>query len=318
MTNLKKILCLVLACALLLSFGCKKKDDAQTPDLPAPPDSTDTTVQTPPAEPAPEAPVEQEPVREINTQPVLLPDVVTAETGLDSDGLAARQADFNSYREVGYFLEWQLGEDYRIIEVLPGENAGEYLLWGMRIKTAGLREPFQMLVKVNPDGKDFSLLSKQMLDVTEEWKAVQNYRWLVSSLGQGPRPLLESLGFSPVITDNLTTVSYDAFEAAMLSVMTQQMYDAHWADYFWEQEGKLAIHEDFGGSEDRYLVDSVQQQADGSWLSHEFLHDFVDEFTTYTVQVELEELPNGSYRVASWNADNAAIMAKAATPAPQN
>jgi hypothetical protein len=197
-------------------------------------------------------------------------------------------------------------------------HGGEYLLWGMRIKTPGLREPFQMLVQVSPDGKDFNLLSKQMLDVSEEWKAVQNYRWLVSSLSHGPRPLLESLGFTPVITDNLTDISYDTFEASMLSIMTQKLYDAHWADYFWEQDGKLAIHEDFGGGEDRYLVESVQVQEDGTVLSHEFCHDFADEFTVYTVQAELEELPNGSFRVSAWNADNADLMAKAETPAPQN
>lgn len=312
MTTMKKIVCLLLACALLLSFGCKKKPQEEAPPAP---EASDTPVQTPPAEPAPTPPAEQEPVREINTQPVLLPDVVTAEIASDSE---ARQAAFNSYQEVGYFLEWQLGEDYRILEVLPGDKDGEYLLWGMRIKTPGLREPFQMLVQVSPDGKDFNLLSKQMLDVSEEWKAVQNYRWLVSSLSHGPRPLLESLGFTPVITDNLTDISHDAFEASMLSIMTQKLYDAHWADYFWEQDGKLAIHEDFGGGEDRYLVESVQVQEDGTVLSHEFCHDFADEFTVYTVQAELEELPNGSFRVSAWNADNADLMAKAETPAPQN
>lgn len=318
MTNLKKILCLVLACALLLSFGCKKKDESQTPDLPATPEASDTTVQTPPAEPAPQEPQAQEPVREINTQPVLLPDAVTAEPALSREELAARQAAFNSYQEVGYFLEWQLGDEYQIIEVLPGEKDGEYQLWGMHFKQSGLREPFRMLVHVTPDGKDFNLLRKQMLDVTEEWKAVQNYRWLVSALGQGPRPLLESLGFSPVITDNLTSVSYDVFEAVMQSIMTPELYEAHWADYFWEQDGKLAIHQDFGGSEDRYLVNAVQVQEDGTVLSHEFLHDFADEFSTYTVQVELEALPNGAYRVSAWNADNAAIMTQAQSPAPQN
>ena len=315
MTNLKKILCLVLACGLLLSFGCKKKEEAQTPDVPETPEST---VQTPPAEPVPEAPAPQEPVREINTHPVLLPDVVTTETGLDREQLAARQAAFNSYQEVGYFLEWQLGEDYRIIEVLPGEKDGEYLLWGMQFKQSGLREPFRMLVQVSPDGKDFKLLSKQMMTVSAEWKALQNYRWLVSALEQGPRALLESLNFSPVITDNLTTVSYDRFEAVMLSIMTPELYAAHWADYFWEQDGKLAIHEDFGGNDNRYLVEAVEVQQDGTVLSHEFLHDFVDEFTTYTVQAELEALPNGAYRVSAWNGDNAAIMAQADTPAAHN
>ena len=37
MTTMKKMLCMVLAFALLLTFGCKKDDKVETPDVPRPP-----------------------------------------------------------------------------------------------------------------------------------------------------------------------------------------------------------------------------------------------------------------------------------------
>ena len=149
MTTMKKMLCIVLAFALLLTFGCKKDDKTETQDVPETPDNT---VEAPPVEQPPvEDPTPAEPV--INTWPSLTPDKVIHEKDVDTLDLDAREAAFNSYREVGYFIEWQLGSEYRVIETIPGEKDGEYLLWGMRIKEPGIREPFQMQVKVTPDGK---------------------------------------------------------------------------------------------------------------------------------------------------------------------
>lgn len=310
MKTMKKILCIVLALALLLAFGCKKDEQPETSD-----ESVNDRVpaETPPVEQ--EQPNEEAPVREFNTWPALTPDKVIPEKDVDTLDLDAREAAFNSYREVGYFIEWQLGSEYRVIETIPGEKDGEYLLWGMRIKEPGIREPFQMQVKVTPDGKDFSLLSKKILDVTEEWKAVQNYRWLVTNCSQGPDQLFEALGFEAITVDNVADIPYEEFEAAMLTIMTQEMYDTHWADLLWEQDGKLG-YTNFGGSGDHYIVEMVQPQEDGSYLSYEFIHDSYDSFATFFVKVELEALPNGTFRVAAWDADNAALMEQAYTAMP--
>ena len=309
MTTMKKILCMVLAFSLLLTFGCKKKPTEEIPDS-----SVEDRVPTEvPKEPAVQPPVEDEPGWEINTLPDLVPDTVNHI--LMDDIQSSREALFNSYREVGYFLEWQLGEDHRIMEVLPGDADGEYLVWGMRIKEPGVRVPFQIRVKVTPDGKDFSLLSKQELEVTEEWKAVQNYRWLVTSAGQGPDALLEALGFEAITVDNLSDLPYDEFEAAMLTIMTEELYADHWADAFRNQDGMLALA-DFDLAADLYLVEMVQPQEDGSYLSYEFSHDGFDTFSTFFVQVDLEEQPNGTFRVAAWDADNAALMEQAYTAMP--
>ncbi len=311
MTNLKKLLCILLVLCLLLSFGCKKKPTEETPDA-----SVDERVPAEtPKEPVAQTPVEDEPIWEVNTLPDLVPDTVIPESELSAELESSREALFNSYREVGYFVEWQLGSEYRIIETLPGDQDGEYLLWGMRIIEPGVREPFQMQIKVTPDGKDFSLLSKKELEVTEEWKAVQNYRWLVANASDGPDALLEALGFEAITVDNLSDISYAQFEAAMLTIMTEEMYATHWADGFREQDGMLALA-DFGREADLYLVEMVQPQEDGTYLSYEFIHDGFDTFSTFFVQVELEELPNGSFRVAAWNPNNTALMEQAATPMP--
>ena len=311
MTTMKKMLCMVLTFALLLTFGCKKDDKTETQDVPETPDNT---VEASPMEQPPvEDPTPAEPV--INTWPALTPDKVIPEKDVDTLDLDAREAAFNSYREVGYFIEWQLGSEYRVIETIPGEKDGEYLLWGMRIKEPGIREPFQMQVKVTPDGKDFSLLSKKILDVTEEWKAVQNYRWLVTNCSQGPDQLFEALGFEAITVDNVADIPYEEFEAAMLTIMTQEMYDTHWADLLWEQDGKLG-YTNFGGSGDHYIVEMVQPQEDGSYLSYEFIHDGFDTFSTFFVQVDLEAQPNGTFRVAAWDADNAALMEQSYTAMP--
>ena len=312
MKMMKKLCCLLLAFALLLSFGCKKNDPAETPDVPDAPVEPAPVV---PAEPAPEQPKEEEPVREFNTWPALTPDKVIPEKDEDTLDLDAREAAFNSYREVGYFIEWQLGSAYRVIETIPGEKDGEYLLWGMRIVEPGIREPFQMQVKVTPDGKDFSLLSKKEIDVTEEWKAVQNYRWLVTNCSQGPDQLFEVLGFEAITVDNVADIPYEEFEAAMLTIMTQEMFDTHWADLLWDQDGKLG-YTNFGGSGDHYIVEMVQPHDDGSYLSYEFIHNSFDTFSTFFVKVELEELPNGTFRVAAWDSDNTALMEQAYTAVP--
>lgn len=321
---MKKLLCLVLALALLLSFGCKKDEPVETPDVP------ETPVETP-APPVEQPPEEQpEPGPEIQTWPDLQPDYIVDEVPAEENA-DAWEAAFNSYREVGYFVEWQLGDGYTILEVLPDtayggfvrpETApvdanGAYLMWGMHILEPGVREPFLLRVKVTPDGKDFSLLSKEFVEVTEEWKAVQNYRWLVTNCSQGPDQLLEALGFDSATKEktNITNIPYADFQAAMLRIMTQEMYDAHWANFFSDEDGNLAFV-DFGGSGFRYLVEMVQPQEDGTYLSYEFIHGYFDSFATFFVKVDLEEQPDGTFRVAGWDPDNTAIMEQAAQAMP--
>lgn len=326
---MKKLLCLVLALALLLSFGCKKDEPVETPDVP------ETPVETP-APPAEQPPEEQpEPGPEIQTWPDLQPDYIVDEVPAEENA-DAWEAAFNSYREVGYFVEWQLGDGYTILEVLPDtayggfvrpetapvDTNGAYLMWGMHILEPGVREPFLLRVKVTPDGKDFSLLSKEFVEVTEEWKAVQNYRYLVSNLAGGCN-LLERMGYDfsyPEQVDDWnqpipTDIDYQHFMDALLRIMTQEMYDAHWADFFSNQEGKLAML-DVGGSGFFYAVDMVQPQEDGTYLSYEHYYDFLYNRHDFFVKVDLEAQPNGTFRVAGWDPDNTAIMEQAAQAMP--
>lgn len=304
---MKKFLCVLLAFALLLTFGCKKDEPPEAPTEP-----TDLPFEQPTF--VPDAPAETPTEPQINTRPDLRPDFTVEEVPADetADDWTAR---FNSYREVGYFMEWQLGEGYTVMETIPADKDGEYLLWGMHILEPGVREPFQMRIQVTPDGKDFSLLHKEYVEVTEEWKAVQNYRWLVTNCSQGTAQLLESLGFDDTIIGDVTNIPYADFQAAMLSIMTQEMYDAHWADFFWEQDGKLAVV-DVGGSGDHYLVEMVQPQAEGGWLSYEFIHGNFDSFATFFVKVDLAEMPNGTFRVNGWDPDNTELMEQAYTAMP--
>ncbi len=305
---MKKFLCVLLAFALLLTFGCKKDEQPEAPTEP-----TDLPFEQPTF--VPDAPAETPTEPQINTHPDLEPDFTVEEVPVDetSDDWTAR---FNSYREVGYFMEWQLGEGYTVLETIPGNEAGEYLLWGMHIPEPGVREPFQMRIQVTPDGKDFSLLRKEVVEVTEEWKAVQNYRWLVTNLNDGPKHLLETFGFDTYTKDGVTNIPYADFQAAMLSVMTQEMYNAHWADYFADKEGKLALAADLDGSGDLYLVEMVQPQPEGGWLSYEFIHDNSDSFYTFFVKVDLVEMPNGTFRVNGWDPHNTDLMEQAYTAMP--
>ena len=318
---MKKLCCLLLAFALLLSFGCKKNDPAETPDVPDAPVEPAPVV---PAEPAPEQPKEEAPVYEINTWPATTPDRSASqyEGEMDSQLQDTLLAAHNSYTEVGYFMEWQLGDGYQIYQTLPGDKDGEYVMWGMQITKPGFREPFLLKVKVTPDGKDFSLLNKQFVEVSEEWKAVQNYRALVTDIAGGC-DLLERMGYPIDRSVQLdkqsgafpTNIGHQAFMASMLTVMTQEMYDAHWADFFVNLDGKLGMR-DVGASGFFYAVEMVQPQEDGTYLSYEHYFDFLCNRHDFLVKVELEELPNGTFRVAAWDSDNTALMEQANTAVP--
>lgn len=72
---MKKLFCLLLAFALLLTFGCKKDDPSE---------------------------ISTEP--QINTRPDLRPDFTVEEVPAEESD-DAWTARFNSYREVGYFME---------------------------------------------------------------------------------------------------------------------------------------------------------------------------------------------------------------------
>ena len=61
----------------------------------------------------------------------------------------------------------------------------------------------------------------------------------------------------------------------------------------------------------------VQPQEDGSYISYEFMHHYnQDLFYTYFVKVDLEEQPNGTFRVNGWDADNTALIDQAYTAVP--
>ena len=80
--------------------------------------------------------------------------------------------------------------------------------------------------------------------------------------------------------------------------------------------GNRMAFTDFGSENDLYSVEMIQPQAEGGWLSYEFIHDSFDTFSTFFVKVDLEEQPNGTFRVNGWDADNTALIDQAYTAMP--
>ena len=175
------------------------------------------------------------------------------------------------------------------------ESENRWDIWGFQVKN-GIRQPWRNIAAITPDGKDYSLQLDEPGDFAPAWVAVQNYRLLESDLTCGTAQLLEHLGFDPS-----GDIVYTDFQAAMLRIVTPALYDSRFASLFSDKAGML-VYAEAGATGTLYLVDSVEQQADGSWLSHEHAYVLQGRREDYTARVTLETLPDGRLVVASWAA----------------
>ena len=279
--KLALILCLV--CALLLT-GCNKAP-AETPDTP------DT-----PATPAP--PGSQGP-----SQPVTPPEppATPLQPPLTEEEEALLEAALLR-EEMAELVQNTLTEGTFVMTAEPLEAyEHDWEIWGFRMKN-GIRQPWRNIATITPDGKDYSLLLNDAEELSPAWVAIQNYRLLESDLTHGTGQLLENLGFDATSTGNVpepTDILFTDFQAAMLRIVTPELYDARFAALFSEQEGKLRYQE-AGATGALYLVDSAEQQEDGSWLCQEHTYGPDGSREDYTARATLSELPDGRLVVAGW------------------
>ena len=282
----KLALILCLLCALLLT-GCNKAP-AETPDTPDTPDVPETPA--PPCSQGPSQPVTQP---ETPVTPLQPPLTEEEEALLEAASLR---------REMAELVQNALTEGAFVMAAEPlEEHENDWDIWGFRVKN-GIRQPWRNIATITPDGKDYSLLLDDAGESAPAWVAIQNYRLLESDLTHGTGQLLENLGFDTTYTGNVpepTDILYTDFQAAMLRIVTPELYDARFAAPFSEKEGKLQYQE-VGATGTLYLVDYAEQQADGSWLSHEHTYDLQGRREDYTARVTLSELPDGRLVVAGW------------------
>lgn len=291
--KLALIFCLV--CTLLLA-GCNKAP-AETPDTP------DT-----PATPAP--PGSQGP-----SQPVTPPEppATPLQPPLTEEEEALLEAALLR-EEMAELVQNTLTEGTFVMTAEPLEAyEHDWEIWGFRVKN-GIRQPWRNIATITPDGKDYSLLLNDAEELSPAWVAIQNYRLLESDLTHGTGQLLNNLGFAVEYTGNVpepTEILFTDFQAAMLRIVTPELYDSRFSDLFSEKDGKLQYQE-VGATGALYLVDRLEQDEDGSWLSYEHTYHLNGSREDYVARVTLEELPDGRLVVAQWETltDH--------QPAPQN
>lgn len=279
----KLILVLCLICTLLLA-GCNKQpaETPQAPETPAEP--------SPPGSSGPSQPV---------TTPA--PPVTPLQPPLTEDEEALLEAALLR-EEMAALVQNALTEGSFVIaaEPLP-EYAYDWDVWGFRVKN-GIRQPWRNIATITPDGKDFSLVLDDFGESAPAWVAVQNYRLLESDLTHGTGQMLKNLGFDATYTGNVpepTDILFTDFQAAMLRIITPELYDSRFSGLFSEKEGKLQYQE-VGATGVLYLVDRLEQNEDGSWLSYEHTYHLDGSREDYTARVTLSELPDGRLVVADW------------------
>lgn len=273
----KNVLTLCLICALLLAGCGQKPSDPQ--DIPNTPDVSGDAPTVPeapevPGTDTPPVPVQPSPSEE--EQALLEAAILRSEMA----GLVQSVLPEGSFTLAAEPLE---------------ESENRWDIWGFQVKN-GIRQPWRNIAAITPDGKDYSLQLDEPGDSAPAWVAVQNYRLLESDLTCSTAQLLEHLGFDPS-----GDIVYTDFQAAMLRIVTPALYDSRFASLFSDKAGML-VYAEAGATGTLYLVDSVEQQADGSWLSHEHAYDLQGRREDYTARVTLETLPDGRLVVASWAA----------------
>lgn len=289
--KLALILCLI--CALLLT-GCNKQpaeplQAPETPVVPAPPGSNG------PSQPAttPEPPVAP-----------LQPPLTEEEEALLEAALLRE--------EIAQLAQSVLAEGVSVLQAEPLEG-DRWQLWCTAVKN-GIRSVWTHTAAISPDGKDFTVTLEGPSDESPAWAVIQNYRLLESDLTHGTGQMLENLGFDVDYTGNVpepTEILFTDFQAAMLRIVTPALYDSRFSGLFSEKEGKLQYQE-VGATGAVYLVDRLEQNADGSWLSYEHTYHLDGSREDYIARVMLSELPDGRLVVSQWE------VITDHQPAPQN
>lgn len=277
--KLALILCLI--CTLLLA-GCNKAP-AETPQTPDEPAAT-----APPGSSGPSQPV---------TPPE--PPVTPLQPPLTEEEEALLEAALLR-REMAELAESIFAEGISVLQAEPLEG-DRWQLWCAACEN-GIRSVWTHTAVIAPDGKDLTLTLEGPSDESPAWAVIQNYRLLESDLTHGTGQLLENLGFDVSYTGNVpesSDVLYTDFQAAMLRIVTPALYDSRFAALFSEKEGKLQYQE-VGATGVLYLVDHVEQQADGSWISYEHTYAPDGRREDYTARVTLSELPDGRLVVGGW------------------
>lgn len=277
--KLTLILCLIGA---LLLTGCSKQP-AETPPLPETPAEPSPPGSSGPSQPAttPEPPVAP-------LQPPLTED---EEALLEAALLREEMAEL---------AESIFAEGVSVLQAEPLDG-DRWQLWCAAAQN-GIRSVWTHTAAISPDGKDFTVTLEGPSDESPAWAVIQNYRLLESDLTHGTGQMLKNLGFDATYTGNVpepTEILFTDFQAAMLRIVTPELYDSRFSGLFSEKEGKLQYQE-VGATGALYLVDYAEQQEDGSWLSYEHTYHLDGSREDYIARVTLEELPDGRLVVAGW------------------
>ena len=277
--KLALILCLIGA---LLLTGCNKQP-AETPQVPETP-----------AEPAP-------PGSSGPSQPATTPEppVAPLQPPLTEDEEALLEAALLR-EEMAELAESIFAEGVSVLQAEPLDG-DRWQLWCAAAQN-GIRSVWTHTAAISPDGKDFTVTLEGPSDESPAWAVIQNYRLLESDLTHGTGQLLRNLGFATTYTGNVpepTEILFTDFQAAMLRIVTPELYDSRFSGLFSEKEGKLQYQE-VGATGALYLVDYAEQQEDGSWLSYEHTYHLDGSREDYIARVTLEELPDGRLVVAGW------------------
>lgn len=277
--KLALILCLIGA---LLLTGCSKQP-AETPQAPETPAEPSPPGSSGPSQPAttPEPPVAP-------LQPPLTED---EEALLEAALLREEMAEL---------AESIFAEGVSVLQAEPLDG-DRWQLWCAAAQN-GIRSVWTHTAAISPDGKDFTVTLEGPSDESPAWAVIQNYRLLESDLTHGTGQMLKNLGFDATYTGNVpepTDILFTDFQAAMLRIITPELYDSRFSGLFSEKEGKLQYQE-VGATGVLYLVDRLEQNEDGSWLSYEHTYHLDGSREDYTARVVLSELPDGRLVVAGW------------------
>lgn len=271
------IFCLIFA---LLLAGCNKQsvEAPDTPEVPVEAPKLPGEIAMPDTSETPAAPLQ--------------PPLTEEEEALLEAALLRE--------EMAELAESILAEGVSVFQAEPLEG-DRWQLWCAAAQN-GIRSVWTHTAVFTPDGKDLTVTLEGPSDESPAWAVIQNYRLLESDLTHGTGQLLKNLGFAVSYTGNVpepTDILFTDFQAAMLRIVTPELYDSRFAGLFSEKEGKLQYQE-VGATGAIYLVDRLEQKEDGSWISYEHTYAPDGSREDYTARVTLSELPDGRLVVAQW------------------
>lgn len=276
------ILLLCISFALLLT-GCGK----QPTTTPETSNSPETSAETP----TPSATGAIPPTASPN---VSEPPAVSEEDAL----LEAAQLR----RNVMQLAESHLPENISVFHAEEAED-GCWKIWCFSAEN-GFRSVWTRTGAIISDGKNLHFSTGDPVNYPA-WSAVQNYLLLNSDLTCGTKQLIENLGFDTGSaeyseTGSISTlIPFSDFQAAMLRIVTPELYEKSFSHIFSESEGKLH-YQDVGASGMITLVDNVIEQEDGSWLVSMHSYSLDERRMDATARAVLETLPDGQLVVSQW------------------